>query len=66
MKIAVAKYPIDAPLRFDDFADKQSRWLHEASSADASGEISARARATARVEGTGDRRCVLGMGVARS
>ncbi len=35
MKIAVAKYPIDAPLRFDDFADKQSRWLHEAASAGA-------------------------------
>ena len=35
MKIAVAKYPIDAPLHFDDFADKQSRWLYEASSAGA-------------------------------
>ena len=35
MKIAVAKYPIGAPLRLDDFADKQSRWLHEAASAGA-------------------------------
>lgn len=35
MKIAVAKYPIDAPLRFADFADKQSRWVHEAASAGA-------------------------------
>lgn len=33
MKIAVAKYPIDAPQRFDDFADKQSRWLREAAAA---------------------------------
>ncbi len=33
MKIAVAKYPIDAPRRFDDFAEKQSRWLREAASA---------------------------------
>lgn len=35
MKIAVARYPIDAPRRFEDFADKQSRWLQEASSAGA-------------------------------
>ncbi len=35
MKIAVAKYPIDTPQRFDDFADKQSRWLREASSSGA-------------------------------
>lgn len=35
MKIAVAKYPINAPQRFDDFAEKQSRWLHEAASAGA-------------------------------
>ena len=30
MKIAVAKYPIDAPSRFDDFAAKQRTWLREA------------------------------------
>lgn len=30
MKVAVAKYPIDAPTRFDDFADKQARWLRDA------------------------------------
>lgn len=35
MKIAVAKYPIDALQRFDDFAAKQSRWLREAASAGA-------------------------------
>ncbi len=30
MKVAAAKYPIDAPARFDDFADKQARWLRDA------------------------------------
>jgi predicted amidohydrolase len=30
MKIAVARYPIGAPARFADFADKQVRWLREA------------------------------------
>jgi predicted amidohydrolase len=35
MKIAVAKYTIDAPQRFDDFAQKQTRWLREAASAGA-------------------------------
>jgi predicted amidohydrolase len=35
MKIAVAKYTIDAPQRFDDFAEKQTRWLREAASAGA-------------------------------
>ncbi len=35
MKIAVAKYPIGTPQRFDDFAGKQSRWLQEAASAGA-------------------------------
>lgn len=30
MKIAVATYPIDAPARFDDFAQKQARWIAEA------------------------------------
>jgi predicted amidohydrolase len=30
MKIAVARYPIEAPARFADFADKQTRWLREA------------------------------------
>ena len=30
MKIAVAKYPIDAPATFDDFAAKQARWIAEA------------------------------------
>lgn len=35
MKIAVAKYPIDAPQRFDDFAEKQRLWLREAATAGA-------------------------------
>ena len=35
MKVAFAKYPLDAPRRFDDFADKQSRWLREAAAAGA-------------------------------
>ncbi len=35
MKIAVAKYPVDAPQRFDDFAEKQRRWLREAATAGA-------------------------------
>jgi predicted amidohydrolase len=35
MKIAVARYPIDAPARFDDFADKQRRWLREAAASGA-------------------------------
>ncbi len=35
MKIAVAKYPIGAPNRFDDFADKQRLWLREAATAGA-------------------------------
>lgn len=35
MKIAVAKYPIDAPSSFAAFADKQARWLHEAATAGA-------------------------------
>lgn len=35
MKIAVAKYAIDAPQRFDDFAERQRRWLHEAAAAGA-------------------------------
>lgn len=30
VKVAVAKYPIDALARFDDFADKQARWLRDA------------------------------------
>lgn len=30
MRLAVAKYPIDAPRRFAEFADKQARWLGEA------------------------------------
>lgn len=30
MKIAVAKYPIDAPATFEDFAEKQARWLRDA------------------------------------
>jgi predicted amidohydrolase len=30
MKVAVAKYTIDAPRDFADFADKQARWLGEA------------------------------------
>ena len=33
MKTAVAKYPIGAPQRFEDFAQKQSQWLREAASA---------------------------------
>jgi predicted amidohydrolase len=33
MKIAVAKYPIDAPVDFAAFADKQARWLREAADA---------------------------------
>jgi predicted amidohydrolase len=36
MKVAVAKYPLDPLPHFDDFAGKQSRWLHEAASAGAS------------------------------
>lgn len=35
MKIAVAKYTIEAPLRFDDFAERQAHWLREAASAGA-------------------------------
>lgn len=35
MKIAVAKYPIDAPQCFDDFAHKQAHWLREAAAAGA-------------------------------
>lgn len=35
MKIAVAKYSIGAPQRFDDFADKQRLWLREAATAGA-------------------------------
>lgn len=35
MRIAVAKYPIDALQRFDDFAGKQSRWLREAATSGA-------------------------------
>lgn len=35
MKIAVAKYPVGAPQRFDDFADKQRLWLREAAAAGA-------------------------------
>jgi predicted amidohydrolase len=35
MKIAVAKYTIDAPQRFDDFCEKQTRWLREAALAGA-------------------------------
>ena len=30
MKIAAAKYPIDAPATFDDFAASQARWIAEA------------------------------------
>lgn len=30
VKVAVAKYPIDALAHFDDFADKQARWLRDA------------------------------------
>lgn len=35
MKVAVAKYPIDAPGDFAEFADKQARWLGEARAAGA-------------------------------
>lgn len=35
LMLAVAKYPIDAPSRFDDFADKQTRWLCQAAAAGA-------------------------------
>lgn len=35
MKVAVAKYPIDAPVDFAAFADKQARWLREAADAGA-------------------------------
>lgn len=35
LTLAVAKYPIDAPSRFDDFADKQTRWLCQAAAAGA-------------------------------
>jgi predicted amidohydrolase len=35
MKVAVAKYPIDAPVDFTAFADKQARWLREAAHAGA-------------------------------
>lgn len=35
MKIAVAKYPIEAPADFAAFADKQARWLREAAHAGA-------------------------------
>lgn len=35
MKVAVAKYSIDAPGTFEDFADKQRAWLHEAAAAGA-------------------------------
>ena len=35
LTLAVAKYPIDAPARFDDFADKQTRWLCQAAAAGA-------------------------------
>lgn len=35
LMLAVAKYPIDAPARFDDFADKQTRWLCQAAAAGA-------------------------------
>jgi len=30
MKVATAKYPIDAPAHFDDFAEKQLHWMREA------------------------------------
>ena len=33
MKVAVAKYPIEAPADFAAFADKQARWLREAAHA---------------------------------
>jgi predicted amidohydrolase len=35
LTLAVAKYPVDAPSRFDDFADKQTRWLCQAAAAGA-------------------------------
>ena len=35
MKVAVAKYPIEAPADFAAFADKQARWLREAAHAGA-------------------------------
>ena len=35
MKIAVAKYPIDELRNFDDFAEKNARWLMQAASAGA-------------------------------
>lgn len=35
MKIAVARYPIDAPGSFEAFADKQSAWVAEAAAAGA-------------------------------
>ena len=35
MKVAVAKYTIDAPGDFAEFADKQARWLGEARAAGA-------------------------------
>ena len=35
MKIAVAKYPIDAPGHFDDFAEKNTVWLQEAAAMNA-------------------------------
>lgn len=35
MKIAVAKYPVDAPASFSAFADKQRTWLGEAAAAGA-------------------------------
>ncbi len=35
MKIAVARYPIDAPRNFDDFAEKNTVWLHEAAAMNA-------------------------------
>ena len=35
MKVAVAKYPIDAPRDFDEFAEKQAGFLAEAKAAHA-------------------------------
>lgn len=35
LNLAVAKYPIDAPARYEDFADKQMRWLCQAAAAGA-------------------------------
>lgn len=35
LTLAVAKYPIDAPARYEDFADKQMRWLCQAAAAGA-------------------------------